>query len=197
MSDSSSCKSYFKHGKSFPENVKEAICDLDLRLEAIGATGPTGPAGAEGRHGGGVDTPATLNDILGGINGNPTPTYVDPSGWYDASNRYSPLVSTQSIANETYYPDALEHNIFDITYDGSCVIGAPQNLENGRTICMALRQAGDGNNTLSFDTNYHFDGGYGEVTLTAGAKDVLVATKINDLLFTTLAVDCKSSISVS
>lgn len=193
MSDSSSCKSYFKQGKSFPDNVRDAICEID---EAVGSTGPTGPFGPEGPRGGGIDTPATLPDILGGVNGDPIPTYVDPSGWYNASNQYAPLVHTESITNETFYPNALDHNVFDITYSGSCVMGFPQNMENGRTICVALRQSANGNHTISFDPGYHFDGGYSRVTLTADSKDVVVATKINDFLFTTLAADCKSSITI-
>ena len=194
MSDSSSCKSYFKQGKSFPENVKDAICGID---EAVGSTGPTGPLGPVGPHGGGVDTPATLPDILAGTNGDPVATYVDPSGWFHASNQYAPLVHTQSISNETYYPNALEHNVFDITHNGNCVMGFPQNLENGRTICIALRQGAGGNNTVSFDPGYHFDGGYSQITFTEDSKDVVIATKINDFLFTTLAADCKASITIN
>jgi hypothetical protein len=58
---------------------------------------------------------------------------------------------------------------------------------------MVLRQGGLGNHSITWDPSYHFDGGYNSLTFNQGAKDVVVATKITDFLFTTIANDCKAS----
>jgi len=195
-SDAASCNSYFKYGKSFPDNVRDAICDLP---EVIGSTGPTGPEGPKGSTGDiGNFSPATLDDILAGRNSDP-PSYVDASGWYHGSNQYAPLVQTDTILEQTYYPDALDHNIFDLTISGNCVLGTPVNMKNGRTISVVVRQhlATQGLNELNMDPAYEFDGGYNQLTLTSGAKDVIVATKINDFYFCTLAVDIKTGINTA
>jgi hypothetical protein len=193
-SDASSCNTWFKHGKSFPDNVKDAICNIP---EAQGPTGPTGPLGPSGLHGGGVDTPATCTEVLEGVNGENPATYVDPSGWRCASDRYYANIFSTNITDETFTPDALDYNIFDITHSGNCVISEPVNMFNGRTISIALRQAGAGNNTIAFNPKYEFDGGWNNITLTSGAKDVMVATKINDFYFCTMANDIKTGISQS
>ncbi len=190
-SDSDSCKGWFKYGKSFPENVKDAICNIPEIGGATGPTGPVGPVGPSGQHGGGVDTPASCSDILAGVNGVSSPTYVDPAGWLCASDRYYAKVWTQSIDNQTFYPDALSYNIFDITHNGNCIIGEPINMENGRTISVVLRQGGVGKNNIKFSTVYEFDGGWNKITSRLGAKDVFVATKINDFYFCTMANDIK------
>ena len=191
-SDADSCNSWFKQGKSFPDNVKDAICHIP---EAMGSTGPTGPLGPSGVHGGGVDTPASCQDVLEGENGTNPVTYVDPSGWKCASDRYYAQIHNQHITNETFTPDALDYNIFDITHSGNCLIAEPSNMRNGRTISIALRQAGEGGNFVTFSTKYEFDGGWNCITLTSGAKDVMVATKINDFYFCTMANDIKTGIS--
>ena len=191
-SDADSCNTWFKQGKSFPDNVRDAICDIP---EAQGPTGPSGPVGPSGPHGGGVDTPATCTDVLEGINGEYPETYVDPSGWRCASDRYYAKVWTENITNETWSPDSNEYNIFDITHSGNNVIAEPTNMENGRTISVVLRQAGGGNNCITFSDKYEFDGGWNNITLTSGAKDVLVATKVNDFYFCTMANDIKHGIS--
>ena len=64
-------------------------------------------------------------------------------------------------------------------------------MKNGRTITIVVRQDSEGDATLGYDSSYHFDGGYGELTQEADAKDVIVATKINDFIFTTIASDVK------
>ncbi len=187
--DGSQCNNYFKYGKSFPENVEDALCQIPY-----GATGPTGPAGPSGK---GVSNVATTADILAG-NNTLDPCYVNAAGWYESSNQYAPLVYTTSIENETYTPDALEYNIFDITVNGTCSIAAPTNMKNGRTISLVLRQGGlQMQNTISWDPIFHFDGGYNSLTYTAGSKDVVTTTMVNDFCFTTMANDCKSSISDS
>ena len=195
-SDNNSCGDYFRYSKSFPENVEDAICNAS---GVYGATGPTGPMGPSGTAGSGVNYEANVTEILAGVNGwdndREKDTYVSPSGWYHASNQYVPLVETRTITNETFTPDALNASIFDITYNGNCAIASPANCKNGRTITICLRQGGNGNNTLSWDPIYHFDGGYHFVTETEGAKDVMVGTKINDFVFSTLASDCKSDSS--
>jgi len=191
-SDADSCKGWFKQGKSFPDNVRDAVCHVP---EAVGGTGPTGPLGPSGPHGGGVDTPASCDDVLRGVNGEEPVTYVDPSGWRCASDRYYAKIFTSHITNETFSPDAQEYNIFDITHSGSCIISEPMNMENGRTISVALRQAGEGNNTIQFNPAYEFDGGWDCITLTSGSKDVMVATKINDFYFCTMANDIKAGLS--
>ena len=142
--DGENCKNYFKYGKSFPENVEDALCEIDF-----GATGPTGPMG--------------------------------PSG-------------SGVVTNEAYTPDAFDTNVIDLTINGSCTLASPSNFKNGRTISLVLRQGGRGNNTMQFDPMYHFDGGYNALTLSSGAKDVIVATKINDFIFTTVASDLKHSL---
>ena len=38
---------------------------------------------------------------------------------------------------------------------------------------------------------YHFDGGYNAITFSSGGKDVMVGTKINDFVFSTIAADVK------
>ncbi|MAF26175.1 hypothetical protein CL634_11490 [bacterium] len=190
LSDGDSCKNYFKHGKSFPDNVRDAICDID---EAVGGTGPTGPAGPSGKAGGVID-PATVENILAGVNGTPDPTYVDPSGWYASSNQYSPLVDTRNVTNGVFTPNALDTNIFDVTHSGDCTIASPVNMKNGRTITIVLRQAGPGNNTIHWDPMYHFDGGYNQITYTQYAKDVMVGTKVNDFVFSTIATDVKPGV---
>jgi hypothetical protein len=182
--DGQDCKNYFKYGKSFPDNVKDALCEIPF-----GATGPTGPAGPVGS---GVYQPAQIDHILEGNNNNGS-YYVDAEGWYAASNRYAPLVTSDTVGDETYTPDAYEYNIFDLTLEGDTVIAAPTNMKNGRTISLVLRQGGYGNHTVTWDPSYHFDGGYNSITFTQGAKDVVVATMINDFLFTTIASDCKAS----
>lgn len=182
--DGENCNNYFKYGKSFPDNVKDALCDIPF-----GATGPTGPAGPAGA---GFDGIATLEHILEG-NNNDGNYYVNASGWYHASNQYSPLVEVDTISSATFTPDALNTNIFDLTVNGTCIIAEPLNLKNGRTISIVLRQGGLGNNTVTFDPVYHFDGGYNTLTYTAGSKDVVVATKITDFLFSTMANDCRAS----
>tara|TARA_R100000808_G_C2128841_1_gene138471 strand:- start:640 stop:1245 length:606 start_codon:yes stop_codon:yes gene_type:complete len=195
-SDTASCKTYFKYGKSFPENVRDAVCDIP---EVIGQTGPTGPVGPQGPAGTIEDFgPATVDDILAGKNTDP-PSYVDASGWYHASNKYAPLVDTETLLDQTYYPDAMDHNVFDLTISGNCVLGAPINMKNGRTISVVVRQhlATNGLNKLNMDPVYEFDGGYNQLTLTSGAKDVIVATKINDFYFCTLAVDIKTGINTA
>jgi len=196
--DGESCNNYFRQGKSFPDNVRDALCGSS---GIMGATGPIGPVGVAGPPGAGVENTALVRDILEGVNGvaedRDVPTYVDPYGWYHASNQYAPLVSTMSIKHQTFVPDALEHNIYDITYAGACVISEPINMKNGRTISLCLRQAGGGNHRISWDPIYHFDGGYGSLTLTDGAKDVVVCTKINDYIFTTIASDVKTPIPIS
>ncbi len=193
--DADSCQNYFRYGKSFPENVEEALCGIS---GINGATGPTGPAGARGPVGSGVSVPASVGDILAGVNGEVTdrdnPTYVDPSGWYHASNQYAPLVETRNIINSTFTPNALDTNIFDVTHSGNCTVAAPVNMSNGRTITIVLRQAGEGNNVVSWDPSYHFDGGYNLITLTSGAKDVMVGTKVNDFIFSTIAADIKPGV---
>ena len=181
--DGENCKNYFKYGKSFPQNVEDALCDIPF-----GATGPTGPIGPAGIMG----NPALLEDILEGDN-NEGEFYIDASGWYHASNQYSPLVWTESVSATSYTPEALNYTIFDLTFNNSCIIAEPSNMKNGRTISMVIRQGGAGNNSILFDPAYHFDGGYNSLTFTAGAKDVIVATKINDFLFATMANDCKAS----
>lgn len=191
-SDADSCKGWFKQGKSFPENVKDAICHVP---EAVGGTGPTGPIGPSGIHGGGVDVPASCTEVLEGTNGVNPPTYVDPSGWKCASDRYYAKIWTQNITNETFTPDANEYNIFDITHSGSCILAEPTNMQNGRTISVALRQAGQGNNSVTFSPVYEFDGGWDNITLTSGSKDVMVATRINDFYFCTMANDIKTGLS--
>jgi len=193
-SDADSCKGWFKQGKSFPDNVKDAICNVP---EAVGGTGPTGPLGPSGFHGGGVDTPALCEDILLGQNPIPpeSPTYVDPSGWKCASDQYYAKIWTESITNETFTPDAKEYNIFDITHSGNNIIAEPTNMENGRTISIILRQAGGGNNCVTFSDTYEFDGGWNNITLTSGGKDALVATRVNDFYFCTIANDIKHGIS--
>ncbi len=192
LPDGQDCTNYFKYGKSFPENIRDAICHVP---EAIGATGPAGPQGLRGLAGSGVAVPATVPDILEGVNGTPedrnVPTYVDPSGWYHASNQYAPLVDTRNITNETFVRNILDTNIYDLTHSGDCIIGAPVNLNNGRTFSIVLRQAGDGNNNITWDPMYHFDGGYNAITFSSGGKDVMVGTKINDFVFSTIAADVK------
>ena len=42
---------------------------------------------------------------------------------------------------------------------------------------------------------FEFDGGWDNITLTSGAKDVMVATRINDFYFCTMANDIKQGIS--
>lgn len=190
-SDSDSCKSWFKYGKSFPENVKDAVCALPELGGATGPTGPMGPIGPSGLNGGGVDVPATCSDILAGINGVTEPTYVDPAGWLCASDRYFAKIWTQNIINQTYYPNAEQYNIFDLTHYGNCIIGEPTNMQNGRTISIVLRQGNTGQNNIIFSPVYEFDGGWNRITLTSGAKDVVVATKINDFYFCTMANDIK------
>jgi hypothetical protein len=69
-------------------------------------------------------------------------------------------------------------------------------MKNGRTISLCLRQNIGGNHTITWDPIYHFDGGYSFLTLTEGAKDVVVCTKINDYVFTTVASDVKAPIQV-
>jgi hypothetical protein len=93
--------------------------------------------------------------------------------------------------NETYVPDALNTNIFDVTHSGTCTIAPPVNMKNGRTISIVLRQAGNGNNEIHWDPSFEFDGGYGDITYSSGAKDVMVGTMINDFMFCTLAADVK------
>lgn len=192
VSDGQTCTNYFKYGKSFPDNVKDAICHVP---EAVGSTGPTGPSGIAGSPGSGVAVPATVADILAGVNGSPNdrsvPSYVDPSGWYHASNQYAPLVDTRDITNETFTPDILNTNVFDVTHSGECVIASPVNLINGRTFSIILRQAGEGNNNIKWDPMYHFDGGYNAITYSSGGKDVMVGTKVNDFVFSTIAADVK------
>ena len=196
--DGESCNNYFRQGKSFPDNVKDVVCGMD---EVVGSTGPTGPAGAVGPTGSGVYIPALTEDILEGVNGSPsnrdTDTYVNPSGWYHASNRFAPLVETKTLLSETYYPDVEDHNIFDLTISGSCILGYPRNMKNGRTVSYVIRQHlnTNGNNLLNMDPAYEFDGGYNQLTLTSGAKDVVVSTKVNDFLFCTMANDIKTGIS--
>ena len=181
--DGDTCKNYFKYGKSFPENVKDALTDIPY--------GATGPVGATGPAGSGVYQIAQVPDILNGVNGD-SAAYIDGSGWFHASNQYSPLVnSNSSISNTTYTPDAADYNFFDITINGACVLAAPNNMKNGRTITIVVRQPSDGGATLNYDTTYHFDGGYGELTQEADSKDVIVATKINDFIFTTIASDVR------
>ena len=189
-SDADSCKGWFRQGKSFPENVKDAVCHLDMQ----GGTGPTGPLGPSGKAGSGVAYPADCNDVLVGQNSDPA-TYVDPSGWRCASDRYYAKIWTENVTNETFSPDAEEHNIFDLTHSGNNVLGEPTNMQNGRTISVVLRQAGGGNNCVVFSDKYEFDGGWNNITLTSGAKDVMVATKINDFYFCTMANDIKHGIS--
>jgi hypothetical protein len=193
--DGDSCKNYFKYGKSFPDNVEDAICNASGIFGSTGPTGPEGPAGPSGV--GAVNFPAILPDILAGVNGVSTnrtiSTYVDPSGWYHASNQYAPLVVIESLTNETYQPDALNTVIFDITYNGACLIAAPKNMANGRTITICLRQGAGGNHSINWDPVYHFDGGYKFITENEGAKDVMVGTKINDFVFSTIASDCKNT----
>ena len=185
--DGDQCNNYFKYGKSFPENVEDALCQIPF-----GSTGPTGPAGPAGS---GVSLIASTSDILAG-NNTSEDRYVNASGWYEASNQYAPLVVSSNVTNSTYTPDALNTNIFDLTILGSCTLAAPINMKNGRTITLVLRQSSGGNqNTVTFDPIYHFDGGYNSLTYTFGAKDVVVATKITDFLFTTMANDCKTSMS--
>ena len=193
-SDSDSCKNWFKYGKSFPENVKDALCNIP---EVVGPTGPTGPAGPKGDVGGGVSEAATCLDVLRGINGATGPTYVNPEAWKCASDRYYARVWTQSITNQTYSPDALEYNIFDVSHSGSCVIAEPINMENGRTISVVLRQPQEGNATIIFSKKYEFDGGWGHVTMTSKAKDVVIMTKINDFYFCTMVNDLKPSTNES
>ena len=129
--DGDSCKNYFKYGKSFPDNVADAICGVD---GIHGSTGPTGPIGPIGPTGSGVSVAAVTSDILAGINGTPDdraiPTYVDPSGWYHASNQYTPLIQTVTISNQNYTPDLLNCAVYDITYNGDCTINAPINCSN-------------------------------------------------------------------
>tara|TARA_B100000287_G_scaffold434264_1_gene498265 strand:+ start:3807 stop:4421 length:615 start_codon:yes stop_codon:yes gene_type:complete len=200
QSDSASCKPYFNQGKSFPDNVKDVVCGMD---EVVGSTGPTGPAGGIGPTGSGVYIPALTEDILEGTNGSPDnrdiDTYVNPSGWYHASNQFAPLVETKTLLSETYYPDVEDHNIFDLTISGSCILGYPRNMKNGRTVSFVVRQHlnTNGNNLLNMDPAYEFDGGYNQITLTSGAKDVIVSTKINDFLFCTMANDIKTGISTT
>lgn len=185
--DGDNCNNYFKYGKSFPQNVEDALCDIPF-----GATGPTGPAGPEGS---GVYLTAATSEILAGDNTTQA-KYINSSGWYEASNQYCPLVLVETITNSAYTPDALNYNIFDLTINGGCSIAAPTNMKNGRTISIVLRQGGTQmNNTVDWDPSFHFDGGYNSLTYTAGAKDVVVATKVTDFLFTTMANDCKSSMS--
>ncbi len=196
--DGDNCKNYFKYGKSFPDNVADAVCGVE-GIE--GSTGPTGPAGVMGPSGSGVAVAATVADILAGTNGKPDDrsieTYVDPSGWYHSSNQYAPLVQTVNISNSAYAPNLLNCAMYDITYSGECSISAPVNCANGRTMTLCLRQAPGGNHNLNWDPSYHFDGGYKYMTLTEGAKDVMVGTKINDFVFSTLASDCKNTQSVT
>lgn len=181
--DGDTCKNYFKYGKSFPENVKDALTEIPF-----GSTGPTGPVGPAGS---GVYEVAQVPDILNGVNGG-SPAYIDASGWFNASNQFAPLVNSNAdVINATYTPDASDYNFFDITIKGSCVLAAPQNMKNGRTITIVVRQDSEGDATLGYDSSYHFDGGYGELTQEADAKDVIVATKINDFIFTTIASDVK------
>ena len=185
--DGDQCNNYFKYGKSFPQNVEDALCEIPY-----GATGPTGPAGPAGS---GVYLTAETSDILEG-NNTTEARYVNASGWYEASNQYSPLVLVETVTNSTYTPNALDYNIFDLTINGSCTIANPINMKNGRTITLVLRQCSAAqSNTVNWDPIYHFDGGYNSLTYTFGAKDVVVATKITDFLFTTMANDCKTSMS--
>ena len=184
--DGENCKNYFKYGKSFPENVQDAICDIS---GALGPTGPTGPAGPVGS---GVYIPHSVEEILAGTNTDPA-KYVDASGWYHASNRYAPLMETLTITNESFVPNARDFNFFDITYNGACTIGAPINMNNARTISLCLRQGAGGNHSINWDPIYHFDGGYNDVTYSDGAKDVMVGTKINEFVFCTMANDIKAS----
>jgi hypothetical protein len=186
LPDGESCNNYFKYGKSFPENVQDAICEID------GAIGPTGPMGPAGPSGSGIYLPATVEQILAGSNTDPA-TYVDASGWYHASNRYAPIMETLTLSSEAFIPNALDFNFFDITYAGNCTISAPTNMKNGRTISLCLRQGAGGNHNLTWDPVYHFDGGYNSVTYTDGAKDVMVGTKINEFVFSTMANDIRAS----
>ena len=196
--DGDSCKNYFKYGKSFPDNVGDALCGAS---GIGGITGPTGPAGPAGPSGAGVGVPAVIGDILAGNNGTPDDrnleAYVDASGWYHASNQYTPLVKSVTITNETYTPNLLDCSMYDITYNGDCTISAPSNCKNGRTMTLCLRQGSGGNHEINWDPVYHFDGGYKFVTKSEGAKDVMVGTKINDFIFSTIASDCKNSDSNS
>ena len=72
-------------------------------------------------------------------------------------------------------------------------------MKNGRTVSFVVRQHlnTNGNNLLNMDPAYEFDGGYNQITLTSGAKDVIVSTKINDFLFCTMANDIKTGISTT
>tara|TARA_Y100000310_G_scaffold341513_2_gene440888 strand:- start:2147 stop:2734 length:588 start_codon:yes stop_codon:yes gene_type:complete len=183
--DGESCNTYFKYGKSFPDNVKDALEHIEY-----GATGPTGPAGPAGD---GVYQPSAAENILVGYSTSDPATYVDASGWYQASNQYAPLVYSGEVINSTFTPDALNHNIFDITVSGTCTMAEPVNMKNGRTISIVLRQATDGNNTMSWNPIYHFDAGYGSLTYDEGAKDVFVGTKVNEFIFSTIANDLRPS----
>jgi cold shock CspA family protein len=118
---------------------------------------------------------------------------VDPYGWHYASHQFAPLIETKTLANTNFIPDALNTVIFDITYNGTVSISAPKNMSNGRTITICLRQGEGGNHRLEWDPIFHFDGGYKFITETEGSKDVMVGTKINDFIFSTLASDCKNS----
>ena len=183
--DGENCKNYFKYGKSFPDNVKDAL--ENIPYGATGPMGPTGPAGS------GVYQIAQVPDILDGVNGTEA-AYINASGWFHASNQYSPLVrSNISINNSSYTPDAADYNFFDITINGACTLTAPDNMKNGRTITIVIRQGDNGNHTLDFDSIYHFDGGYATLSPEEGDKDVLVATKINDFIFSTIASDVRQA----
>jgi len=184
--DGEICTNYFKYGKSFPENVQDAICEIS---GSLGPTGPTGPAGPSGS---GVFLPATINQCLVGENTTPA-TYVDANTWYHASNRYAPIMDTLTLNSESFTPNALDFNFFDLTVNGPCTIAAPINMKNGRTISLCLRQGPGGNHNVFWDPIYHFDGGYNSITFTDGAKDVMVGTMINEFIFCTMANDVKAS----
>jgi hypothetical protein len=179
----------FSYGQSFPKNVQRALTCGGIEMPQ-GATGPLGPQGPMGPMGpAAVGVPeASCDDTLTG-NGNNF--YVSPEAWYCASNRYAALVYTSTINNQTFTPDALEYNIFDITINGTCTLAAPVNFRNGRTISVLIRQGAGGNHTLNIVNDYKFDGGYDKITLTDDAKDVIVATNINDFVFCTIASDIK------
>ena len=140
------CNIFFKYWKSFPQNVEDALCEIPY-----GATGPTGPAGPAGS---GVYLTAETSDIVEG-NNTTEARYVNASGWYEASNQYSPLVLVETVTNSTYTPNSLDYNIFDLTINGSTTTNSSTNT----TIADNIIELNSGISSSGNDIGFIFERG--------------------------------------
>jgi hypothetical protein len=93
-------------------------------------------------------------------------------------------ISSTTIADATYSPNAGANDTFELNYSGDCTVAVPTSMADGQTINIIAN--GAAGSTLDW-TGYMFSGG--EPTATADGTDVFTILKKGSLYLVTYSLD--------